>query len=317
LLLVAASSALVALGHGPLAAPPITPDAFATWIAEGEPLLRVAAVARVVALGVAAWHLVSLVLVLVIDVLDMSGRVVDAVRRLSPAIVRRTVRSTGAAALAGTVTISGMLPAAGATSSPARPAAADAPVATMHWEPVDDAPPMPQPPTSTTGAMDTASSTTGQSSPTTSASVATTPTTSGHPVTTAGVMDYPTASTTPDGADVAEPTSTTTAAGAPGASPPAVPVPMRAPEWTSKEQRPARHDQGARPSTGADGSWTVERGEHLWGIARDVVAARAGGTPDANAVADYWVRLIDANRSRLVDPSNPDLIHAGLVLVLP
>jgi nucleoid-associated protein YgaU len=58
---------------------------------------------------------------------------------------------------------------------------------------------------------------------------------------------------------------------------------------------------------------TVLPGEHFWGIAEQVVAER-GLTV---SVADYWRLLIEANRSRLVDPDDPDLIHPGQVLVLP
>jgi nucleoid-associated protein YgaU len=32
---------------------------------------------------------------------------------------------------------------------------------------------------------------------------------------------------------------------------------------------------------------------------------------------DYWAQLVDANRDRLVDPDDPDLLLPGQVLVLP
>jgi hypothetical protein len=31
----------------------------------------------------------------------------------------------------------------------------------------------------------------------------------------------------------------------------------------------------------------------------------------------YLHRLVEANRDRLVDPANPDLVHPGQVMVLP
>jgi hypothetical protein len=34
-------------------------------------------------------------------------------------------------------------------------------------------------------------------------------------------------------------------------------------------------------------------------------------------VLAYWDRLVALNRSRLVDPSNADLIYAGQVFILP
>jgi nucleoid-associated protein YgaU len=91
---------------------------------------------------------------------------------------------------------------------------------------------------------------------------------------------------------------------------------------TTSEPALAGHDARI-PSTSDElddpdrSTWTVQRGQHLWGIAADVVRERSSADPDARAVADYWVELIEANRSRLVDPSNPDLIHPGLVLTLP
>lgn len=62
--------------------------------------------------------------------------------------------------------------------------------------------------------------------------------------------------------------------------------------------------------------WTVELGDHLWAIAAEVVGER-GGAPDDGDVARYWEQLIAANRDRLVDPSNPDLLFPGQELVLP
>lgn len=64
----------------------------------------------------------------------------------------------------------------------------------------------------------------------------------------------------------------------------------------------------------------VERGEHLWSIAEQELERRLGaptGSLDEASVASYWVQLVEHNRHRLVDPDNPDLIHAGLEIELP
>ena len=61
----------------------------------------------------------------------------------------------------------------------------------------------------------------------------------------------------------------------------------------------------------------MQRGEHFWRIASDRVAAELGRAPSDREVVGYWLELIEANRDRLVDPDDPDLIHPGLVLVLP
>ena len=53
----------------------------------------------------------------------------------------------------------------------------------------------------------------------------------------------------------------------------------------------------------------VDHGDSFWSIAADHVGDRE--------VVAYWRALIAANRDRLVDPSNPDLLYPNQVLVLP
>ena len=65
------------------------------------------------------------------------------------------------------------------------------------------------------------------------------------------------------------------------------------------------------------GEWVVRPGDHLWGIAEEVLAEREGAAPTDAEVHRLWVRLVDANRDRLVDPQDPDLILPGQRLVLP
>jgi len=64
-------------------------------------------------------------------------------------------------------------------------------------------------------------------------------------------------------------------------------------------------------------TWTVARGDHLWSIAARTLGTRLGRDAGDDEVQRYWTALIEANRSRLADPSNPDLIFAGQVFVLP
>lgn len=84
----------------------------------------------------------------------------------------------------------------------------------------------------------------------------------------------------------------------------------------------------AEPTAGprhTSSEWTVRPGDHLWGIAEDIVARRAGqdpardaaSGPDVRTVHRYWLELVHANRDRLVDPENPDLILPGQTLVIP
>jgi nucleoid-associated protein YgaU len=63
-------------------------------------------------------------------------------------------------------------------------------------------------------------------------------------------------------------------------------------------------------------SWTVEAGDSFWSIAAETVAS-AGGEPNDRRVTAYWRRLVEANRGRLIDAGNPDLLVPGQHLVLP
>jgi len=63
--------------------------------------------------------------------------------------------------------------------------------------------------------------------------------------------------------------------------------------------------------------YTVQPGDHLWGIAEEEVSHRSGSAATGTEVIRYWSTLIETNRDRLVDPDNPDLILPGQELVLP
>jgi hypothetical protein len=69
-------------------------------------------------------------------------------------------------------------------------------------------------------------------------------------------------------------------------------------------------------SAAAPSSWTVEAGDSFWSIAAETVAP-AREAPDDRRVIGYWRRLVEANRGRLLDPGNPDLLVPGQELVLP
>lgn len=58
----------------------------------------------------------------------------------------------------------------------------------------------------------------------------------------------------------------------------------------------------------------VGSGDSFWTIAERVSTVRGGAMSD---VANYWVKLLDANRSRLAQPDNPDLIYPGQQFLLP
>lgn len=64
-------------------------------------------------------------------------------------------------------------------------------------------------------------------------------------------------------------------------------------------------------------SWIVEAGDSFWSIAAETVSPARGGEPSDRLVLGYWRRLVDANRTRLLHPDNPDLLLPGQELVLP
>lgn len=66
-----------------------------------------------------------------------------------------------------------------------------------------------------------------------------------------------------------------------------------------------------------EGSVTVAVGDSFWSIAVQLVRIRLGRMPTDTEVIEPWLALIGANRDRLVDPADPDLLHPGQVLRLP
>jgi hypothetical protein len=76
---------------------------------------------------------------------------------------------------------------------------------------------------------------------------------------------------------------------------------------------PAR---GTRGHTAAPPSWTVASGDSFWSIAAETLT-QAGEAPTDRRVIGYWRHLVEANRGRLLDPGNPDLLVPGQELVLP
>ena len=89
--------------------------------------------------------------------------------------------------------------------------------------------------------------------------------------------------------------STTTTAPPPTAAPPPVPEAVATPPVVA--------------TTSPAAEVVVTRGDSFWSIAVE----EAGGRD----LVGYWRALIDANRDRLVDPSNPDLLYPAQVLRLP
>lgn len=61
----------------------------------------------------------------------------------------------------------------------------------------------------------------------------------------------------------------------------------------------------------------VQRGDSFWSIAERETTRRLGRPALDVEIRPYWLILIEVNRARLVDPTDPDLLHPGQHLVLP
>jgi len=64
-------------------------------------------------------------------------------------------------------------------------------------------------------------------------------------------------------------------------------------------------------------TWTVAAGESFWSIAEELLAEAWGRVPTDAEIDPFWRALVDANRGRLIDPADPDLVHPGQVFEIP
>lgn len=80
---------------------------------------------------------------------------------------------------------------------------------------------------------------------------------------------------------------------------------------------PAPSPEPAEPSGPEAEQWPVAPGDSFWSIAGEVLADIAGHRADDDEISRYWRQLIAANRQRLLDPANPDLLVPGQQLALP
>ena len=73
----------------------------------------------------------------------------------------------------------------------------------------------------------------------------------------------------------------------------------------------------ATPGATVQKTWTVAPGDCFWTIAEDVLTQAWGRSPTNAEIVPYWQVLIEANRSALVDPANPDLIYPSQQFEVP
>ena len=81
--------------------------------------------------------------------------------------------------------------------------------------------------------------------------------------------------------------------------------------------RPAPTPAPAPASAPAVRTHVVVPGEHFWSIAESVLHDAWGRNASVPEVTPYWRALVEANRDRLRDPHNADLVFPGQEFVVP
>ena len=193
--------------------------------------------------------------------------------------------------------------------------------------------------TSTTRPTTTAPTTTSTTRPTTTTeretttTRATTSTTRPETTTTTGATTTrpPAYVPTPAGRGTGGTTSTTGTTTPPssstttGARPPAYEFNPATPSPGKRQQEPPKSSGGGQQGAGQEPTrererhHEVVRGDNLWAIARErLAAARSGGSgePTNREVAEYWMKVVEANKHHLRS-GDPDLIYPGEEVILP
>ncbi|HEX6420972.1 MAG TPA: LysM domain-containing protein [Acidimicrobiales bacterium] len=119
-----------------------------------------------------------------------------------------------------------------------------------------------------------------------------------------------------------DPAPDATGAGAPATGPPVDPGSPAA--TVAAAGTPGNGGAAAATATGTPAApdrdpaiWLVEAGDSFWSIAAEVTSPPGGPPATEHTVRRYWRALVAANRDRLLDPANPDVLRPGQRLVLP
>ena len=305
--LVAVTRLLLAAGATSLAVPLTSFDDLSAWIHETPPAAMAMGVLRLAAIAAAVYLLAVTVLATLARLLRLRTAA-DLVDSISPRAVRRL--ATGGSGIG--LVVGGIV---GALPTPSLPVP---PMSTATATPT--APTVPPPP-----AVPEAPSTAAMSRLPAASGAPT-----GDPLSSVTVADDTLTGDPNDG----EPTpgsATMTRLGEPAAGSATM---TRVGESTPGSATMTRHDGPTDVARGRDPAapvppavpptpaidrtaWVVEPGDSFWSIAADVTAAPDGSPADERTVTRYWHALIEANRSRLPDPRNPDLLVPGQHLTVP
>lgn len=281
-ILGAAIGLLLLMGRGGLSTPSVlAPSVWPAWATGRDPLEIAFAVLRLVGLA-AAWYLVGVTTIGVVARLFRWSRLVDAADILTVPSVRRLLQAAlglGLATAAVTGTTMGQMVA------PESPGAVVA--VRGSADPGEIIPIAVIGPGATEGMRPVSPPLSTQVPPSVAAQA---------------LPPLPT--------QVVPPPAVTAQAQAPPAVSAQVPQPVSAPAVPAQAQAQAQVSEGR-------GTYVVQHGDHLWGIAEEALAKAWGHPPTDAQVVPYWQHLIEANRATLVDPGNPDLILPGQTFTVP
>lgn len=338
--LVGIARLLLAAGSPSLSIPLGSADALSEWVATAAPADMAIGILRLGALG-ATFYLLAATALTVAAELFRFGRLAAAVERVTPGVVRRIVTGGSGIGLVigaavGTLPVpdlGGQLPsvtvASSAGSRLAPGGANTSAVTTMDRVParsatmtrVADAAAATMP--AGAGKAQARTARIADPAPATATMTRLDPVVTGPadadppPAADGSAADKP-AGEKPAGDKPAgdKPAGEKPASDKPGVDEPAVDEPA------VDEPPPARPADAAPPPPALPpvdaASWVVGLGDSFWTIAEDVVSESAPGAPvDERAVTRYWRQLIAANRSRLIDPANPDVLVPGQRLIVP
>ena len=281
-----------AIGDGPLAAPPLDPSAWVLWADGRDPLVATFAVLRLLVLGL-SWYLVGATSIGILARLLRAASLVRIADAITVPALRRVLQGALGVSLATAMVASSV--------SPSDPQARDGSTITLQVAGDDAAAPVTSAANITLAALGdderiTLEHIQGEDRPLPLELL-------DRAKERAAAIDAAT-----DGDATGAPESTV----GPGSDHDDARPAAADPDDAAREPGVAE-----RSASAGAGEHLVVAGESFWTIAERSVSERLGRPPTEVETAAHWRRLVDANRDRLVDHDNPDLIFPGQVLTVP
>ena len=334
LALAAATAGFHALGNGHLAAPPLAPTDWSSWLAQRDPLVATVAILRLVVLALCWYLLVTTTAGVVVRLLH-AARGVSAswLLRLADGLtvpfLRRLLQQALGVAIVSAIVVGGVLPTPAHALPPLELFSAPderegGAGARSEPESESESEPEPEPDGATTGSGGADGRDHGAGAAEVSATLG--------PPSTMTLRRLPPAVPTRSAAGVRS--------GSAGSASGSAVLPWSvgvgsaaAPAVSSGVDAAERNDTGLPEGRGAEAAdhartdavpgdtvgirHLVRPGESLWSIATEHLTTVLGHAPRDREVVPYWREVIEVNRHRLVDPDDADLILPGQELSLP